>query len=444
MHRDVKVIDIGYVPRPLQAKLHASLRRFNVLVLHRRAGKTVFSVHEMLDQGLRNNMKNPRYAYVAPTFGAAKRIAWDYLKDAVKEIPDVIEINEAELRVDIARPHMKDKIRFQLLGAENPNALRGIYLDGVILDEYAVMSPEIWTTILRPSLADRKGWAIFISTPNGMNHFHELFQYAKEHPHDWFCAIYKASETGIVPKAELEAAQQLMGDDIYRQEFECSFSAALVGAYYGKEVEKMEQELRICKVPYDPAVGVITGWDLGISDTTVIWFAQLVGKSIHIIDYLETSGAGLDYYVKALRDKNYDYTEHLLPHDAAARDLSTGKTRVQTLQSLGLQRVRVVPKLSIEDGINAVRMILPKMWVDGEKVKRGIESLRNYERKWDEKNKVFQARPLHNWASHGADGLRTLAVGLREDAVTDNWRIKRLPRKSESDYDMFGGHDGKS
>lgn len=434
-------VSTGYTPRPLQALLHKSLKRFNVLSLHRRAGKTVFSINEMLDQGLRNTKKNPRYAYIAPTFGAAKRIAWDYLKDAVKSIPNIIEVNEAELRVDIARPATGDKVRFQLLGAENPNAIRGIYLDGAILDEYSMMSPEIWTHVIRPALSDRLGWAIFISTPNGMNHFFELFQYAKEHPEDWFCAIYKASETGIVPKAELEAALHLMGESVYNQEFECSFSAALVGAYYGKELEKMDAENRITRVPYDPAVGVYTGWDLGISDTTAIWFVQLVGKAIHVIDYIESSGAGLDYYVKEIKERNYNYEEHLLPHDAAARDLSTGKTRVQTLQSLGLQRVRVVPKLSVEDGINAVRLLLGKMWADRDKVKRGLDCLRNYERKWDEKNKVFQSRPLHNWASHGADAMRTLAVGINEDRPTRT-ELSRMPRMADMNYNVFGGKNG--
>lgn len=435
----MKTIEIstGYKPRPLQAHIHRSLKRFNVLSLHRRFGKTVLSINELIDQGLRCELRNPQYAYIAPTFGAAKRIAWDMLKDYVRGIP-VIEINEAELRVDLRRPDKGDRIRFQLLGAENPNAIRGMYLDGAVLDEYSVMNPEIWTHVVRPALADRLGWAIFISTPNGQNHFYDLYKYAEKNPQDWFCAIYKASETGIVPKSELEAALHLMGESVYNQEFECSFSAALVGAYYGKEMEKMEREKRITKVPYDPALPVYTGWDLGISDTTTIWFAQLNGKSVQIIDYLESSGAGLDYYVKEIKDRNYNYEEHLLPHDAAARDLSTGKTRVQTLQSLGLQRVRVVPKLSVEDGINAVRLLLGKMWMDEEKCARGINALKNYERKWDEKNKIFQARPLHNWASHGADGMRTLAVGINEDRPSRT-SINNLPRQASGNYDYFTG-----
>src|SRR3972149_3061118 len=435
--KSIQEVSTEYTPRVHQALLHKALKRFNVLICHRRFGKTIFSVNEMLDQGLRNEQKNPQYAYLAPTFGAAKRIVWDILKDAVKNIP-VIETNEAELRVDISRPAKKDRVRFQLLGAENPDSLRGIYLDGVILDEFAVMNPEVWTHVIRPALVDRCGWAIFISTPNGQNHFYDIYQYAKENPSEWFNIIYKASETGIVPKSELEAALHLMGENVYNQEFECSFSAALVGAYYGKELEKMEAGNRICKVPYDTAVGVYTGWDLGISDTTCIWFVQLVGKALHVIDYIESSGAGLDYYVKEIKERNYNYEEHLLPHDAAARDLSTGKTRMQPLQALGLKHVRVVPKLSIEDGINAVRLILPRMWMDKDKCKRGISALKNYQRKWDEKNKIFQARPLHDWSSHGSDAMRYLAVGLDENRPTKN-ELLNLKRTADMDYNIFGG-----
>lgn len=446
MANRIQEISTGYSPRPLQRELHPLLRRFNVLVKHRRYGKTVFGINEKIHRSLQNQLRNPQYAYIAPTYGQAKRVAWDYFKQYTEMIPGMFP-NEAELRIDIPRPALNDRVRYMLLGAENPGSLKGLYLDGVILDEYAEMDPIIWTQVVRPMLSDRKGWAIFMGTPKGKNHFYDIWELAnkfmREGNPDWFARMSKASETGIVPKDELEAARQLMGEEAYMQEFECSFTASLVGAYFGKEMALLRDENRICKVPYDRSVPVITAWDLGISDTTCIWFIQLVGKAIHVIDYIEMSGMGLDYYARLLRERGYDYEEHLLPHDAAARDLSTGKTRVETLRKLGLRHIRVVPKLAVEDGINAVRTLLPRCWFDEVKTNlrnelgdRGRGSLESYERKWDSKNKIFQPRPLHNWASHGADAFRTLAVGLRED--TNDTRNKPLPDRCDNQYSIFG------
>lgn len=431
----IQVIETGYEPRPLQAILHKSLKRFNVIICHRRFGKTIFSINELIDQSLRCQRKNPQYAYVAPTYGQAKRVVWDYLKEYTKNIPGV-ETNESELTVRIHRSDKQDTIKIILLGAENPGSLRGVYLDGVILDEFAECDPTVWSTVIRPAISDRKGWAIFIGTPKGTNHLYDVYVQAQHLTTDWFYTIYKASETGIVEKSELEAARQVMSEAEYNQEYECSFSAALVGAYYGKEIELLRTGNRITKVPYDPAAGVITGWDLGISDTTTIWFAQLIGRSIHIIDYIENSGSGLDYYADEIKKRKYVYEEHIVPHDARQRDLGTGKTRVETLQSLGLRNIRAAAKLPVADGINASRLLLAKCWVDAEKCKRGIDALTNYERKWDSKNKIFQATPLHNWASHGADGFRTLAVGIDEDRPTAS-DLSRLPRMSDNQYNVL-------
>jgi phage terminase large subunit len=429
-------VTTGYSPRVLQAVLHRELKRFNVIVCHRRFGKTVFCINEMVDKALYCNLKNPQYAYIAPTYGQAKRVAWDILKDAVKNIPGAVA-NEAELRVDIPRPDKGDRIRFMLLGAENPGSIRGIYLDGVIMDEMGEMDPIVWSQVVRPALSDRLGWAVFIGTPKGQNGFYDLYQTALSHP-DWYAKMYKASETGIIPLGELEAAKAIMSPEEYDQEYECSFSAALVGAYYGKYMAEAEADGRICDVPHDPAVPVDTFWDLGVDDTTVVWFGQRVGKRLQWIDYIEMSGEGLDYYVKELQKKKYLYGEHYLPHDAEARELGTGKTRTETLTSLGLKNINIVPRQSVEDGINASRMIIPKSWFDKTKCKRGIEALKSYERKWDSKNKIYQQRPLHNWASHGADAFRTAAMGL-DDRRPTKQQLKSYPRRADTNYDIFGG-----
>jgi hypothetical protein len=396
-------------------------------------GKTHLVLNEVIDKALRNTLKNPQYGYIAPTYGQAKRIAWDLLKDYVKNIPGV-EVNESELRVDIPRPAMRDRIRIMLLGAENPSSILGMYLDGVVFDEYGDMNPIIWTQVIRPLLSDRLGWGLFIGTPKGQNHFYELYQFAKT-DEQWEAFMFKASETGLIPVAELEQNKAIMSESEYAQEFECSFAAALVGAYFGKEMEWLEQNGRLSAVPMDPSLPVWTSWDLGIDDTTAIWFIQQYGREIRVIDYLENSGSGLDWYVKALRDKDYNYEGHFLPHDVKVRELSDGKSRLEKLQKLGLKNIRVVPRLSVADGIEAARTLLKKCWFDLSNCDRGVKSLRNYERKYDTKNKIFQQTPLHNWASHGADSFRTLAVGFREDmpGVLDK---KRLQRQSDNDYSV--------
>lgn len=431
----IKRISTGYAPRPLQRIIHQNMKRFNVLVLHRRFGKTVLSINETIDRALRCPLKSPQYAYVAPTYGQAKRIAWEYLKEYTKEIPGA-KPNEAELRVDIPRPHMKDKIRFMLLGSENPDTLRGIYLDGVVLDEFAVCDPTIWGQVVRPALADRIGWAIFLGTPKGQNHFFDLYNKARKNP-DWYVCTYRASETKVLSTYELRAAKDEMSEEEYLQEFECSFTAANTGAYYQKQMLIAEAENRVTSVPYDSSCFVDTYWDLGIGDTTAIWFLQVVGHEYHLIDYLEMSGKGLDYFVSEINKKPYTYREHTLPHDARARELGTGKSREETLRTLGMTRLYILPRWQVADGINAVRTILSKCWWDKDKCERGLLALHAYERKWDAKNQIFQEKPKHNWASNGADAFRYLAMGVRPESQRVQSEVLREYRDSYQEYDVF-------
>jgi hypothetical protein len=421
----------AYSPRKHQAVIHSQLKRFNVLVCHRRFGKTVLVINQLIHKALQCPHKNPQYAYVAPTYGQAKRVAWVMLKEFTAHLPNVTT-NEAELRVDIKRG--EDFIRIMLLGAENPGSLRGIYLDGCVLDEYAECDPTVWGEVIRPALSDRLGWAIFIGTPKGANHFYEVFKKAKKLK-EWFAACYKASETGVVAQSELDAAAEEMSEEEYLQEFECDFGAALVGAYYGEQMRLAEQQKRVTKVGYDPNVPVDTYWDLGVGDSTSIWFCQRVGKEVHLIDYHENSGVGLEHYVRELKLRPYAYGEHWLPHDAAARELGTGKTRQESLLGLGV-RGRILPKWKLEDGINAVRMLLPKCWFDEIKCERGIDALKSYQRKWDGKNQIYQNKPLHNWASHGADAFRYLAQGCKDDY--NSIKTKELPRMVDYEYDELG------
>lgn len=405
----------GYSPRPQFIDFHNRKQRWAVMVCHRRAGKTVSCIADLVLSALVTNKQDARYAYIAPQYVQAKDIAWLYVKNLTSDIPGV-QYNESELRCDLPNGS-----RIRLYGAENQSRLKGLYLDGVIFDEYADMPPSVWGEVVRPLLSDRKGWAVFIGTPRGHNAFYDIWQSADE---EWFRLMLKASESGIIDPKELEAARRDMTQDQFEQEFLCSFEAAIRGAYYGKEMKLAEEEGRICAVPHEVGVETWVSFDLGMDDSTVLWFAQYVGREIHIIDYYEAHGMALDHYVKVLREKPYVYAGYLLPHDAKVRELGTGKSRLETLENLGLKHPTVVPAQNIEDGINAVRMMLPKCWFDARKCKTGIEALKQYRSDYDEKRSIYSARPIHDWSSHAADAFRYLAQGMKP---VQKWQPIKYP-----------------
>lgn len=397
------------------AGLLSTTSRWSVVVAHRRAGKTVACIQKLLVAALSSKRTRARYAYIAPFLKQAKTVAWDYLKMAARQIPGAT-IHESELRVDFG-----NEAQIRLYGADNPDALRGIYLDGVVLDEAADMSPRIFPEILRPALSDRKGWAIWIGTPKGQNEFFDLWQ-AAQGDEEWFTLQLKASETGLIDADELRSAKKQMSPEQYEQEYETSFQAAIIGAYYGREMEAADTEGRIVDNLYDGALEVHTAWDLGASDDTVIWFYQQSGMDIRLVDYYAANGYGLDHYARILDErrgpsgKPYRYGRHYLPHDVEMKVLAGGeiaRTRKQTLEGLGVP-VNVVPKWQVEDGINAVRRVLPRCWFDKTKTAEGIKALRQYRREWDDVRKVFYERPLHDWASHPADAMRYLAISVGE------------------------------
>jgi phage terminase large subunit len=399
-------ITIPYKPRPLQREIHKSLKRWNLLVCHRRFGKTVFAINELIKQAAKNDKKMPRYAYVAPYYKQAKQIAWDYLKDFTRPIPG-IKVNESELRVDFPWG-----ARIQLFGADSPDSMRGLYLDGVVLDEYADMSPRIFSEVLRPALSDREGSAIFIGSAKGGTPFYDLWERVKDEP-DWFVKVYPASETGVIAEGELEDARKIMDEDEFNQEYECSWTASIKGAYYGKQLAEAQESDRIGKVPYDPRLPVHTAWDLGVGDSTAIWFYQVLGQEIRIIDFHEDSGEGLPYYAKILDQKSYKYGDHWAPHDIQVRELGSGKSRIETAKMLGIT-FRIVPNLSIDDGINAVRNTIPRCWFDAKACELGLQALRNYRKEYDDRRQEYKPRPLHDWSSHAADAFRYLAVSLKD------------------------------
>lgn len=413
-------VEIPYRPRPQFVDYHNRTERFACLVAHRRAGKTVAVINDLQKTALTCSKPNPRVAYIAPYFKQAKAVAWDYAKEFSATIPGR-KVNNSELRIDYPNGG-----RLQLFGADNYEALRGIYLDAAGIDEPADFPAGAYPTVIRPALVDREGSATFIGTPKGKNEFWDVWDRARKSD-DWHSMMLKASESKIIPQPELDAALVEMGEDRYAQEFECSFEAAIQGAYYGKEMAQASKDGRIAVVPYEPALPVITSWDLGIGDSTAIWFSQVHSSQRRFIHYYEASGVGLDHYVKYLKEQPYIYGEHVLPHDVEVKELGTGKSRLEVLRELGLENVTICPKLPVDDGIQAVRSMLPTCWFDEERCGRGLEALRQYRRDYDEKGRTFRSRPLHDWTSHGADAMRYHAVGFRPTVQVQRRRKERKP-----------------
>ena len=419
----VSRVDTGYRPRPQQLDLHRLLKshRFGAAVCHRRMGKTVGAINHLIDAALRSQAVRPRLAYIAPTYRQGKAIAWDYLKHYTRGIPFACA-NESELRVDLP-----NESQIRIYGADNPDSLRGLYFDGAVLDEYGLMPSRTFTEVVRPALADRKGWALFIGTPNGKNHFYDVCQQAKGGGQEWFFAQYRASDTNILEASELESARGAMTPDEYDQEFQCSFEASVKGAVFAEEIRKARDSKRITRVPYDRLALVDTYWDLGVGDMTAIWFAQSIGMEVRLIDYYENKGQGLDHYAAVLKSKGYNYGRHVAPFDIEVRELGTGRSRQEVAWGLGLY-FEIAAKLRLADGINAARLMFARCYFDEEKCREGLEALMNYRWDFNERIDEFKAVPVHDWASHGADAFRymSLTIARQEKAKSKGLDYSQL------------------
>lgn len=403
---EVATRPVEYEARAQFWPLHTRSQRWALIVAHRRAGKTVACIMELITRALATSKTNARYAYIAPYYGQAKQVAWDYLKRYAA--PVAAKFSESELAVDLANGS-----RIRLYGADNPDSLRGIYLDGVVLDEYADMRSSVWGEIIRPLLADRQGWAVFIGTPKGRNAFCEIYERAIKST-EWLCLKLKASETGILPHRELEDARKAMTESQYEQEFECSFEAAIHGAVYAKELGRVRTSGRIRKVPYDPTRLVHTYWDLGRGDPTAIWFYQNIAGEKRFIDYFEDSGEVITYYLSILKAKGYQYDTLWLPHDAEHKHMETDKSVADICRANNF-KVRIVPNLPLSEGINAARLLLASCLFDEERCAPGLEGLQNYQWDFNQRLEELKSTPVHNWASHPADGFRYAAIAERAE-----------------------------
>lgn len=376
------------------------------MVCHRGAGKTVACVNELVGRATYTKFPLARYAYVAPLRNQAKGLSWDYLKTFSGEL--IGKKSEADLSVDFRH----NQARVTLYGADNPDAMRGLHFNGVILDEYGDMNPIMWTKILFPALQARKGWVVFIGTPKGKNHFYDIYMRACTDK-NWYTFMLRASESGLLSPDILAEARKNMTDDEYDQEYECSFEAAVLGTYYAKIVTWLEQNRHISAlVDYDPEFPVQVHFDIGRTDSAAAWFWQPRPDGIAVIDYEEESGTGPKEWFEILDSKGYQYEKIWMPHDARAKTFATTRSTLEQFLDAGFP-VDIVPRLAVQHGIDAARLILPKCFFNP-RCHPGIEALRAYRREWNEKTKVFSDKPKHDWASHGSDAFRYLALTARE------------------------------
>lgn len=398
-----------------------------VAVWHRRAGKDEIGLHRAC---VAAHERTATYWHMLPEANQARKAIWD----AINPKTGKRRIDEAfphELRETTREQEMFIKFKcgstWQVVGSDNYNSLIGSPPAGIVYSEWSVAKPAA-RAFLRPILAENNGWELFIYTPRGRNHGLTTLETAKAKSNA-FAEVLTADDTKVLNPELLanELASYIsqfgpdQGEAFFSQEYYCAFNAAILGAYYGKDLRDAEKEGRITEVPFEEEVKVFTAWDLGFHDDTAIWFFQVIGGEIHIIDYYSASGLKIENYVEKIKEKPYRYAKHYLPHDAKAKTLASGGRSIieQLGNGLGIQNMAIVTDLSIQDGIQAVRMMFQRCWFDTERTSYGIEALRQYQREYDEDKKSFREKPRHDWTSHAADAFRYLALAWKEEVKPD-------------------------
>lgn len=429
-------VPVDWDPRSYQLPLWQFMENGGkraVSVWHRRAGKDATALNFTVTRALQ---EVGLYWHMLPTYNQGRKIVWDgrtrdgrpFLSAWPEEY--IESKNETDMRIKL-----KNGSIWQVVGTDNVDRLVGVNVLGCVLSEYSLQDPRAWD-LIRPILAENNGWAMFLYTPRGKNHGYNLLQIAQNNvkkaklngvPSKWFVQVLTCKDTKRpdgTPVISEEAIQEErdggMPEETIQQEFYCSFSGSILGAYYAKQMKAAADAVppRITKVPWVPNQMVYTFWDLGMDDSTTIWFAQIIGKEYRFIDYYENSGEGLAHYAKILAAKPYVYGDHYMPHDVEVREMGTGTSRKNTAKALGIKPIITVSRAkdtqSVLDGIEACRNILAQCWFDEVKCQRGITALEGYQAKWDEEKKVFLDHPEHDWTAHGADAFRTFGVGYRD------------------------------
>ena len=420
------VLTLGYRPRAHFRPFHASKKRWRYVVAHRRAGKSVAFINDLIRAALQNprDVPVPRYAYVGPTFAQSKDLVWNYIKQYTKDLPGV-SYSESELTCKLPT-------RAQITlygGGQAYNRIRGLYLDGAVLDEYPLINPEALNSVIRPALADYSGFGIVAGTPAGRDHFYDLKVQAERNPDLWDVFNIPVTETDALDPDELEEMQRTMTPHQYEREMLCSFEAPVENSYYGDLMVQARMSGRLTRVPYEPRAKVITAWDLGMKDLTSIWFAQKIGQEIRFIDFYQSSGKGLDHYARVLQEKGYLYGFHLFPHDIKLREMGTGRSRFEIVLSLDLGGdALIVPDHSPADRIAGARSVIPIAWFDEERCELGIDALRSYHVQPAPSGATVRDAPAHTWASHAADAFGYFAMGLH---LTTAWAPGAFKRNAK-------------
>lgn len=433
---DPIVLPYQFDPRGYQREIfEAHEQGYNrfLLIWHRRAGKDKTCINFCAHAAL---TRVGTYYYILPTYAQGKKIIWDGMDGSgyrfLHHFPPALwegRPNQNEMKLRLTNGSL-----FQVIGSDNIDSIMGTNPVGVVFSEFSLQDPAAWDFI-RPILRENGGWALFNGTPRGrQNHLYKLYMMSQGND-SWFTTLKTIDDTGVMTDADVqEEIASGMEYELAQQEFYCSFDVGQAGSFYGKLMQEMLENGRVCDVPYDPNLPVDTWWDLGMHDSAAITFVQQVpgSREIRIIDYFEQSGEGLSYYIRHLAGLPYVYGEHIAPHDIAVRELGTGKSRLETAASLGL-RFKVARRLSLEDGINAVRMMLPMVWMDKTKCARLTDALQSYHKKWDKTRREWTSKPDHDWSSHGADSVRTGAVGRKNPYLpekSDRYRNEYLrPRR---------------
>ena len=428
-----KIVEHQYTPRTIFYNFHNRSQRWAILVVHRRGGKTVATINDTIARILAftppiiNGVpaREPgKFAYVAPFLNQARQIAWDYVKRYSQSMTK--KISEGELGIT----YFNDA-KFTLYGADNPDAFRGQYFDGVVLDEYGMMKPSTWSEVILPTLVDRRGWATFIGTPNGPNHFRKLVRSAMQDTSNrWFYENHPVSQTGLIHPDELVEMKKLMLPEEYAQEMECSFEASARGAYYSVEIMAAEASHRIGPLAVNQDMPLHFIYDLGFRDDTATIVFQEATDGYPIVHAEADSLRPIAHYIQRINEICLELGctrgEVWLPHDAKAKTLQTGKSIVEQFLLAGI-RPKLVPLLDVIDGIAAARMLFPKIYFREGSTLDLIEALKTYRRKWDEDTQAFSNLPIHDWSSHYADVFRYFAVVAQLEEDTPQTRVTTAP-----------------
>jgi hypothetical protein len=402
----------NWIPRDYQMPLWSYLENGGkraVAIWHRRAGKDLTAINYVVTSMIE---RPGLYWHLLPTYNQGRKIVWDGMDRTGRPFLDAFpnelikgNPNNTDMKLETVNGSM-----YQVVGTDWVDRLVGANPVGCVFSEYSLQDPRAWD-LIRPILLENKGWAMFVYTPRGKNHGYNLFKTAQQNSKSWFSQVLTINDTGIITPEEIHDERMSgMSDELIQQEFYCSFEAGIPGAYFSVQVLQAKREGRFCGVPVHVDVPVDTYWDLGMDDSMSIWFAQDIGKEIHMIDYMEGAGEGLPYYAKELAKKPYLYGRHYAPHDIKVRELGSGKSRRDTAKRLGID-FRVAKKVNYkEEAIEMARNIFPLCWFDSTRCARGIDALENYKKEYDDKKKVFMSNPVHDWAAHGADAFMTMAA----------------------------------